>query len=146
MVREPFAGTIPDDRLYCRQYDMWVQEVDGGLLVGATAFGVHQAGEVIAFTAKPAGANVERGRGLGTIECHKTVLAVRTPISFVLLEGNEAAEERPALLNRDPHGKGWMVRVRPLDWAGERTALVDAPTYRAHVRAVDPQASFDEPA
>ena len=96
MAHQPFSGSIPDDRLYSPRYDMWVAERDDGeVLIGATSFGIFMAGEIIAFTAKPKGAEIDIGRGMGTVECRKTVLAVHAPISFILLEGNEAAEERP---------------------------------------------------
>jgi glycine cleavage system H protein len=112
------------------------------VLIGASSFGLFLAGEIIAFTAKPKGAEVELGRGLGTVECAKTVLAVHAPISFALLEANEAAEERPAILNRDPYDAGWMVRGRPTAWEAERTRLADAAAYRAHVRRIEPAAEF----
>jgi glycine cleavage system H protein len=144
MAHQPFTGAIPDDRLYCPRYDMWVQELDNGeMLIGATSFGVFLAGDVIAFTAKPNGAEVEFGRGMGTLECRKTVLAVHAPISFVLLEGNEAAEEHPKLVHNTPHAEGWMARVRATNWANEKAALVDAATYRQHIHKIEPEASFD---
>ena len=99
MAHTPFSGSIPDDRLYCPRYDMWVQALGNGeVLIGATSFGIFLAGEIIAFTAKPNGAEVELGRGMGTVESRKTVVAVHAPISFVLLEGNETAEERPSCI------------------------------------------------
>ena len=144
MAHQPFTGAIPDDRLYCPRYDMWVQELDNGeMLIGATSFGVFLAGDVIAFTAKPNGAEVEFGRGMGTLECRKTVLAVHAPISFVLLEGNEAAEEHPKLVHNTPHAEGWMARVRATNWANEKAALVDAATYRQHICKIEPEACFD---
>ena len=143
MAHTPFAGSIPEDRLYCPRYDMWVKEVgDGELLIGATAFGIFLAGQIIAFTCKPKGAEVEFGRGMGTVESRKTVVAVHAPLSFVLLEGNEAAEERPRCLNDDPYGAGWMARVRPTRWAEEKATLVDAAVYRAHVLKIEPEATF----
>lgn len=144
MAHQPFSGSIPDDRLYCAAHDMWVQDLGGGeALVGATGFGIFLAGEIIAFTSKPNGAQVEIGRGMGTVECRKTVLAVHAPVSFVLLEGNEAAEERPRRINDDPYGAGWMARVRPTRWGDEKAALVDAAAYRAHVLKIEPEARFD---
>lgn len=144
MLATPFTGTIPDDLLYYPEHDMWVRELPGSeLLIGATAFGIHLAGEIIAFTSKPNGAEVARGRGMGTVECRKTLLALHAPLSFVLLEGNEAAEERPGRINRDPYGDGWMARVRPTDWAGERGLLVNAAAYRAQVLKLDPEARLD---
>jgi glycine cleavage system H protein len=142
MTRAPFRGAIPDGLLYAPDHDMWVRREGGEVVIGASAFGVFLAGEIIGFTAKPKGAEVERGRGLGTVECAKTVLAVHAPLSFVLLEANEAAEERPAMLNRDPYRAGWMVRGRPTAWEAESTRLVDAVNYRAHIRRIEPEAEF----
>ena len=143
MAHQPFSGSIPDDRLYCLEHDMWVQwQADGEVLVGASSFGIFLAGEIIAFTGKPKGAEVALHRGLGTVECRKTVLAVHAPLSFLLLEVNEAAEERPGLINVDPYGAGWMVRAQPQDWAGEKSRLVEAAAYRAHILKIEPEARF----
>lgn len=144
MAHQPFHGSVPDDRLYCPRHDMWVQALDSDeVLIGATGFGIFLAGEIIAFTAKPKGAEVAIGKGLGTVECRKTVLAVHAPISFILLEGNEAAEERPALVNQQPYAAGWMVRARPTDWAAEKAGLLNAAAYRQHILKVEPEARFD---
>jgi glycine cleavage system H protein len=143
MARQSFSGSIPDDRLYCPRYDMWVQEVGANeLLIGVTTFGIFLAGEIIAFTGKPKGAVVELGRGMGTVESRKTVQAVHAPVSFLLLEGNDEAEERPKQVNNAPYGNGLMARVRPSRWEEEKTALVDAATYRRHILTFEPEASF----
>jgi glycine cleavage system H protein len=138
---EIFRGAIPDGLLYDPAHDMWVREKDGLVTIGATAFGIHLAGDVVAFTAKPRGAEIARGRGLGTIECAKTVLAVHAPVGFTLADGNEELEQRPALLNCDPYA-AWMVRGRPTDWAVDRGRLVEAGAYRAHVLRCEPQAEL----
>lgn len=142
---EPFRGTIPAGLRYDTHHDMWVRRDGDDVVVGATAFGIYLAGKVIAFTAKPRGAEVARGRGLGTIESAKTVIAVHAPLAFVLAEGNETAEERPQLINDDPYGAGWMARGRPLAWDLDSAQLVDAAAYAAHVRAMDPGAEVDTP-
>lgn len=126
---------------------MWVQtSADGcdGIVLGATTFGLYLAGEVVAFMAKPRGAHVERGRGMGTVECHKTVLSVRAPLSLILEDSNEAAEQRPSLINASPYGNGWLARGKPLAWSDERGLLCDASTYRRHILSIDPGACFDE--
>ena len=144
MSHQTFKGSIPSDRHYCRQYDMWIQECGGEILIGVTSFGLFLAGEIIAFTAKPNGAEVTQGRGMGTVECRKTVLAVHAPISFRLITGNKTAEERPALINTDPFGAGWMARVLPLAWNSEVTKLVDAASYRHHILSIEPEACFED--
>lgn len=144
MAHTPFHGPIPDDRLYCPQYNMWVQTQDNGeVLIGATSFGIFLAGEIIAFTSKPKGAEVVLGRGMGTVECRKTVLAVHAPISFLLLEGNELAEACPRVVNADPYGTGWMARATATAWDAETPMLVNAAAYRQHILKLEPDASFD---
>ena len=143
MPHIPFSGNIPDDRLYCPEYDMWVQEINADeVLIGATGFGIFLAGEIIAFTGKPNGAEVAIGRGMGTIECRKTVLAVHAPLSFILLEGNEAAETQPQRVNLDPYGAGWLARGRATRWADEQAQLIDAAAYRRHILQIEPAANF----
>lgn len=138
MARTPFRGAVPDGLLYDPRYDMWLRREGDEVVIGATSFGLHLAGEIIAYTAKPRGAEIDNGRGLGTVECAKTVLAVHAPVALDLSEANEAAEDRPDLINRDPYGAGWMVRGRPRDWDRDRPGLVDAAAYRAHILAVEP--------
>lgn len=140
MPHQAFAGRIPSDRLYCRETDMWVFEQNGEVLLGASAFGLHLAGEVIAFTSKPDHAEILRGKGMATIECHKTVIAVHAPISFRLICGNAAAEERPGLIGTDPYAAGWMARGSPTDWAREGALLCRAEEYIRHIQTIDPEA------
>lgn len=142
MAHEPFCGEIPDGLLYDSRHDMWLRREGDEVVIGATSFGIYLAGEIIGFTAKPKGAEVMLGRGLGTVESAKTVLALHAPLSFVLTMANEAAEEHPALLNLEPYGRGWMVRGRALDWAGESATLIDAAAYRRHVLAIEPTAEI----
>jgi glycine cleavage system H protein len=141
MAYKPFHGTVPETLLYDTRYDMWVKPEGDEVLIGITGFGAFLAGEIIAFTGKPKGAEVDYGRGLGTVESAKTVLAVHSPIAFKLLEVNEALEEKPAAINRDAH-QSWLVRGRPRDGEGCFAHLVDAASYRAHILSVDPEATF----
>lgn len=142
MATETYKGRVPANLLYDTRYDMWVRREGGEVVIGATSFGLHLAGEVIAFTAKPKGAEVAAGRGLGTVESAKTVLAVHTPVAFRLDTPNEAAEERPDLINRDPYGAGWMARGAPLDWDADAAQLVDAAAYIEHIRTIEPAAEI----
>jgi glycine cleavage system H protein len=141
--RETFRGSFPADRLYDVNSDMWVMGDATYVVVGATGFGLFLAGPIIAFTAKPRGAEVIKSRGLGTVESSKTVVAVHAPLSLVLDETNEAAECRPQMVNEDPYGAGWMARGRPLAWQAERGALVDADAYARHVQAMEPDAVIE---
>ena len=142
MASDTFKGSVSDGLLYDTRHDMWVRREGGEVVIGATSFGIHLAGEVIAFTPKPTGAEVAAGRGLGTVESAKTVLAVHAPVAFRLDTPNEAAEERPDLINRDPYGAGWMARGAPLDWEADAARLVDAAAYVEHIRDIEPAAEI----
>ncbi|MBI3149910.1 MAG: hypothetical protein HYZ17_15500 [Betaproteobacteria bacterium] len=137
-----FCGRVPEGLLYDTNWDMWVKRDGDEVVIGATAYGLFLTGEILAFTPKPSGAEAEAGRGIGTVESAKTVLAIHTPVSLKLRCGNEVAEGQPALINRDPYGEGWMLRGLPLDWERDARRLVDAAGYREHVRSGDPEARF----
>jgi glycine cleavage system H protein len=141
MAHKPFSGSVPDGFLYDTRYDMWVQKEGDAIRVGITSFGVFLAGEIIAFTGKPKGAEVTYGRGLGTVESAKTVLAVHAPCSFTLIEVNEALEERPRPINSEPYA-AWLILGTPTDWAQDVARMVDAATYRTHILSVEPEATF----
>jgi glycine cleavage system H protein len=140
MSQESFCGAIPDGFLYDGRYDMWVRQDGDELVIGATSVGIFRAGEIIGFTAKPNGAMVDCGRGMGTVECAKTVLAVHAPVSFELLQANEAIEEDPRWLNTEPYARGWMVRARACNWVLERSSLMEPDAYRRHIVSLDPRA------
>lgn len=142
MARQTFSGSVPQNLLYDLEYDMWVQRDGDAVLIGATSFGVFLAGEIIAFTAKPNGAECAIGRGIATVECAKTVLAVHAPLSIIILAGNERVEEAPAILNQDPYGAAWMVRGRAVAWEVEHARLVDSLVYRSRILRIEPSASF----
>ncbi len=145
MAQSPFRSRIPADRRYDPEYDMWFKADEGAttVTIGASAFGIHLAGRIIGFTAKPQGASIERRRGLETVEYAKTVLAVHAPVGFTLIEANEAAEENPLIINCDPYEQGWMVRGWPLDFPADVARLVDAVTYIQHIRRMEPGAVFE---
>lgn len=142
MDNPPFRGRIPDELRYDPNWDMWARREGDEVVVGATAYGVSLIGEVLAFTPKPLGAEANAGRGLGTVESAKTVLAIHTPVGLRITVCNEAAENRPSLINQDPYGAGWMVRGIPLDWEKDAARLVDASAYREHILSGDPSAEF----
>ena len=140
---DSFCGAIPDDRLYDPKFDMWVRhDADGYVTLGATAFGLFLAGEIIMFTGKPRGAEVARGRGIGTVETGKTVLAVHAPISVVNLQCNDAAEDQPRIINKFPYDEGWLAKAHAASWLSELSLLVDAAAYRQHILSINPTARF----
>jgi len=103
---------FPDDLLYDADTHLWfAPEAEGVYRVGVTPFGVAIAGEILLFTAKPAGVRLAAGRSFGLLEAGKTVFPVKTPLAIELLEANPALERSARAMNRDAYGC-WLVRVR----------------------------------
>ncbi len=117
---------FPADALFDAQGEVWLREqADGSLILGLTALACDFAGDFAIFTPKPAGREYASGRSIGLLETCKTVGAVKTPIAVRVLTSNQEVERQPILVNQAPYAAGWLFRLCPLDWAGERAALVD---------------------
>ncbi len=116
---------IPEDRYYWVEKHAWARpETDGTVTIGITDVAQHLAKGIINATPKDVGRTVQKGKSVGTLESGKWVGPVTSPITGEIVEINEAAKARPSLINEEPYGQGWFVRVKPADWAGESTALV----------------------
>jgi glycine cleavage system H protein len=116
---------IPEDRYYWVEKHAWARpEADGTVTIGITDVAQRLAKGIINATAKEAGRSVQKGKSAGTLESGKWVGPVTSPVTGEIVEINEAAKARPSLINEDPYGAGWFVRVKPADWAGESTALL----------------------
>ena len=116
---------IPEDRFYWVEKHAWARpEADGTVTIGITDVAQHMAKGIINATPKDVGRTVQKGKSVGTLESGKWVGPVTSPITGEILEVNGAVKARPALINEDPYGSGWFVKVKPTDWAGESGSLV----------------------
>jgi glycine cleavage system H protein len=70
------------------------------------------------------GRTVQKGKSAGTLESGKWVGPVTSPVTGEIVAINEAMKAKPSLINSDPYGEGWFVKVRPTDWTGESASLV----------------------
>lgn len=128
-MTDDLLETLPADRLYAPEMDMWVRlEDDGTARLGATHL-VAAHGQFMYFTPRPVDTVVERDRSMGVMETAKTAVAIHAPISGTIVEVNEAVAGDVAPVERDPYGEGWMFRVAPSDLEGERGLLLDAAAY-----------------
>jgi glycine cleavage system H protein len=127
---------IPDDLYYWIEKHVWVRD-DGDevLTIGVTDPAQHLAARVVAVTAKRAGRVVERGQSVATIESGKWVGPVPSPVNGEIVEVNPALAGQPTLVNSDPYGAGWIVRVKASVWSVQRAELHTGPhaidSYRA---------------
>lgn len=121
------AGFVfPDGLHYQPEDQVWARrEADGQVTVGITPLGVHQAGgEIYMCRPKGVGHAVERGRAIAVVEVAKAVLAVKSPLSGMVVAVNEALAARPERVHEDPCGEGWIARVAPSDWPADAARLV----------------------
>jgi glycine cleavage system H protein len=100
--------------------------------VGITDYAQGELGDVVFVELPKASAEVKQRAVFGTIEAVKAVSELYAPVAGTILEFNKALEQDPALVNRDPYGKGWMVKVKVKD-PKELAGLLRADAYAKHV-------------
>ena len=119
---------FPDDLWYHSREHLWLRpEREGGrwiVTVGVDAVGQDALGEVVYVQLTEAGRAVGRGEAVGSLEAEKMVRPVLAPLSGTLAEVNAALMAAPRLLNREPYGQGWILRMQARDWEGEREELL----------------------
>jgi glycine cleavage system H protein len=123
--------TYPDELKYHPEHD-WAR-IDGGeAVLGITWFAQDALGELVHFEAPAVGAATAKDEAYAEVESVKAVSDVVAPLSGEILEVNQRAVDEPEVVNDDPYGEGWLVRIRLADRA-EAEALMDAAAYKAHV-------------
>lgn len=112
---------FPEELLYAPEYNLWLREEPGGAVtLGLTAYGCAIYGQIFAFTPKRDGWHIDSDRSFGVVEFAKAASSARSPLAGDIIASNEAVVRRPGLINQDCYGEGWMVRLRPDDWAAAR--------------------------
>ena len=115
---------LPDELLYDVENNIWYREnPDGTVTLGMTAVAAAMAGQLVAFTAKKAGRKVQSGKSCATVESGKWVGPAKIAFDAEVVEVNDALIGSPKLANAEPYGEGWMVKVKPADWAAAKAAL-----------------------
>lgn len=116
---------IPENLYYWVEKHAWALPLDDGTVkIGITDVAQNLAKGIVNATPKEAGRTVQKGKSAGTLESGKWVGPVTSPVTGEIVEVNEAMKGKPSLINSDPYGDGWFVKVKPTDWAGESTALL----------------------
>ncbi len=106
---------FPDDRAYFieRTQMTWVKVEGDRVTVGLTDPAQTRAGKILHVRVKAAGTVRERGKPIATVESGKWAGPVMAPVAGTVVEANPEVEKDPGLLNTDPYGKGWIVRMTP---------------------------------
>ncbi|MDR2358469.1 MAG: glycine cleavage system protein GcvH [Prevotellaceae bacterium] len=120
---------IPTNLKYTRDHE-WVQLEGETATAGITDYAQSQLGDIVFVDVHAAGETLSQGEVFGAIEAVKTVADAFMPLSGEIIEVNGALESEPQLVNQDPYGKGWLVRIK-VTHPEEFAKLLDAGAYEA---------------
>lgn len=124
---------IPENLKYTNEHE-WIRVEGDVAYVGITDYAQSELGEIAFVEIETEGENIAAGNTFGSVEAVKTVSDLFMPVSGEVLEVNPALEAQPELVNSDPYGEGWMIKVAVAD-AAELDNLLDAAAYAALIGA-----------
>jgi glycine cleavage system H protein len=118
---------VPADLRYTRDHE-WIRVEGDEATVGITQYAADQLGDVVFVELPETGSTVEQASTFGVVESVKAVSDLFVPVSGEILAANDALTSQPELVNSEPYGAGWMLRIRVADPA-QLEELLDAPAY-----------------
>lgn len=122
---------VPAELKYTKEHE-WIR-VDGEVAyVGITDYAQSQLGDIVFVEVETEGDSLEVGDTFGTIEAVKTVSDLYIPVSGEVLEFNSALEDQPDLVNKDPYGEGWIIKMK-VDDEAQLDGLLSADAYKATI-------------
>ena len=120
---------VPAELKYTKEHE-WIRVEGEEAVVGITDYAQSQLGDIVFVECETVGDALEAGETFGTVEAVKTVSDLYLPVAGDVLEFNEELEGEPELVNKDPYGKGWIVKIKISDET-ELDGLLNADAYKA---------------
>lgn len=120
---------IPANLRYTKEHE-WIRVEGNEAYVGITDYAQSELGEIVFVDVDTIGETINQGEVFGSVEAVKTVSDLNMPATGEVLEFNEALNDQPELVNNDPYGEGWMIKISVSDPA-ELDNLLDAAGYEA---------------
>ena len=120
---------FPENLKYSKDHE-WIKVEGDTALVGITEFAQSELGEIVYVDVTSEGETIEQNGVFGSVEAVKTVSDLLMPVSGEVLEVNAELEEKPELINEDPYGKGWIIKLEIAEDA-DQSALLSAEEYQA---------------
>ena len=120
---------VPAELKYTKEHE-WIRVEGEEAVVGITDYAQSQLGDIVFVECETVGDALEAGETFGTVEAVKTVSELYLPVAGEVLEFNEELEGEPELVNKDPYGKGWIVKIKISDET-ELDGLLNADAYKA---------------
>ena len=122
---------IPSDLRYTKEHE-WIRVEGEVAYVGITDYAQSELGEIVFIDINTEGETLAQDEVFGSVEAVKTVSDLNMPVAGEVLEINEAINDQPELVNNDPYGEGWMIKISVADPA-ELDTLLDAAGYQVHI-------------
>ena len=119
---------VPDELKYTKDHE-WVRVEGESIVVGVTDFAQNELGDIVYVDVDTEGETIEKEEVFGSVEAVKTVSDLMMPVSGEIVAFNEALEDEPELVNTDPYGDGWMIKVLVSDFT-ELDSLLSADQYK----------------
>ncbi|WP_198146069.1 glycine cleavage system protein GcvH [Desulfonatronovibrio magnus] len=116
---------IPEDLLYTSSHE-WVKQEEGLIVTGLTDFAQQQLGDITFVELPEIGVMLEQGQEMSVVESVKAASEIYAPVSGEVVEVNDGLENAPEMINEDPFGKGWIVKIKP---AGDIDHLLSPKQY-----------------
>jgi len=129
-IKIKMAMNIPENLLYTKSHE-WIRVEGETGIIGVSDFAQSELGDVVFVEVETVGETLYREEALGTIEAVKTVTDVYMPVGGEVLEFNEKVKETPDLINKDPYGEGWVVKIK-ISNPAELNDLMNAESYKGH--------------
>jgi glycine cleavage system H protein len=121
---------VPDNLLYTEEHEYVSRVSDEEVLVGVTDYAQNELSDVVFVELPAVGKSFAKMEAFGTIEAVKAVSELYTPVAGEVIAVNDALQDDPAVVNKDPYGDGWMIRLRVSD-PSELDGLLGPDAYRA---------------
>ncbi len=125
---------IPNDLKYTKEHE-WVRVEGNTATIGITDFAAGELGDIVFVEMPKVGAKVQQMKSFGTIEAVKAISDMFSPISGEVLEINKGIADEAAVINKDPYGDGWIIKVK-ISNAGELNSLLSAADYEAMLKKI----------
>ena len=126
-------SNVPEELLFSEEHE-WVayDEESGVATVGITDYAQGELGDIVFLELPDVGLTTKRKISCGTIEAVKAVAELYAPLTGEIVEVNHELDDHPEIVNQDPYGEGWMIKIRLAD-PGEVEGLMDSSEYQAHI-------------
>ena len=129
----------PTQYRYTKEHE-WIEAKGDAGTIGITDYAQHELGDVVFVELPGAGSKLVAGKTFGSIESVKAVSEIYAPANGEVMEANTALQNKPEIINSEPHGAGWLVKIK-LSNASEVSSLMDAAAYEAYIEEKKKEAS-----